>query len=368
MKILISGGGTGGHIYPAIAIANKIKEEIKGVEILFVGTEKGLESQLVPNAGYKLKTITVSGFKRSLSFDTIKSIKDLFVGLKDAIKIINKFKPDLVIGTGGYVCGPVVFIASLLNIKTVIHEQNVIPGVTNKVLGKFVNRILASFDESKEYFNNSDKVITTGNPVRKDFIDIKKSECRKALGIGKDRFIVMSFGGSRGAQKINETMAEVLKNFNGDNQISMIHVTGSEHYEEILKRLNKNNFKIKENIIIKEYVHDMSKFMGACDLVICRAGAITLAEVTAMGLPSILIPSPYVANNHQEFNAKVLEKNGAAVLLQERELTDKNIINLLNKLSKDKNRLKEMGCKSKELAKPNATDMIYTNILNLIKS
>ncbi|TCO79306.1 undecaprenyldiphospho-muramoylpentapeptide beta-N-acetylglucosaminyltransferase [Marinisporobacter balticus] len=368
MKILISGGGTGGHIYPAIAIANKIKQEIKGVKILFVGTERGLESQLVPNAGYRLKTITVSGFKRRLSLDTLKSIKDLFFGLKDAIKIIHQFKPDLVIGTGGYVCGPVVFIASLFNIKTVIHEQNVIPGVTNKMLGKFVKRVLVSFEESKQYFNHSSKVIVTGNPVRNDFIDVRKEQSRKALGIDENRFVVMAFGGSRGAEKINETMANVLKNFNGNHKISIIHVTGSKHYEGILKSLNQNNFEIKKNIMIKEYIYDMAKFMGACDLIIGRAGAITLAEITAMGLPSILIPSPYVANNHQEYNAKVLEKNGASVLVHEKDLTDKKIINLVNQFSKDPDLLKEMACKSKALAKPNATDMIYTDILNLIET
>ncbi|MCT4605364.1 MAG: undecaprenyldiphospho-muramoylpentapeptide beta-N-acetylglucosaminyltransferase [Marinisporobacter sp.] len=367
MKVLISGGGTGGHIYPAIAIANKIREEIKGVQIVFVGTKKGLESELVPKAGYKLETITVSGFKRKLSIDTLTSIKDLFIGIKDAAKIIKKFKPDLVIGTGGYVCGPVVFIASLLNIKTVIHEQNVIPGMTNKILGKFVNKILVSFEESKEYFS-SNKIVVTGNPVRKDFIDVNKKACRRALRIDPDDFVVMAFGGSRGAKKINETMAKVIRNFNGQKDIRLILVTGSTHYEAVLNMINKKNFKMRENIKVMEYVHDMAKYMGASDLVICRAGAITLAEVTAMGLPTILIPSPYVANNHQEFNAKVLEKNGASVLLTENELTDQKIIRLLNAFLSDKKSLKEMEVKSKELSKPNATDMIYTNILNLIKS
>lgn len=368
MKILISGGGTGGHIYPAIAIANKIREEIKNVEILFVGTKKGLESKLVPNAGYKLKTITVSGFRRKLSMDTLNSVKDLFLGIKDARKIIREFKPDLVIGTGGYVCGPVVFIASLFNIKTAIHEQNVIPGATNKILGKFVDRIFTSFDESKKYFGNSNKIIVTGNPVRKDFIDIKKRECRKALKIDDDQFVVMAFGGSRGAEKINETMIDVIKKFNGDKNITIIHITGSIHYELEMKKLTKLGIKLEENIRVKEYVYDMSTFMGACDLVICRSGAITLAEVTAMGLPSILIPSPYVTNNHQEMNARVLEKNGAAVLVLEKELSGKNIIQFLTTFLKDRKKLQVMAKKSRCLAKINATDLIYTNILNLIES
>ncbi|WP_129596436.1 undecaprenyldiphospho-muramoylpentapeptide beta-N-acetylglucosaminyltransferase [Anaerophilus nitritogenes] len=368
MKVLISGGGTGGHIYPAIAIANKIKEEIKGVEILFVGTQKGLESDLVPKAGYSLKTITVSGFKRKISLDTAKSVRDLFIGIKDAIKIIKDFKPDLVIGTGGYVCGPVVFIASILNIKTVIHEQNVIPGMTNKILSKFVSKIFASFEESKHYFNNNEKIVITGNPVRKDFIHIHKSKCRNSLDIKEDQFVVMAVGGSRGAEKINDTMIEVLKNFNGNKNITIIHVTGSRHYEKTIHKLKENGLKIENNIVIKEYVYDMSKFMGVSDLIISRAGAIALAEIAAMGLPSILIPSPYVTNNHQEYNAKAIQKNGAAILLSEKTLQPKEIINLIDNLSQDDIKLKEMAYKSKLLAKPNATDLIYDNILQLIES
>ncbi|WZL74739.1 undecaprenyldiphospho-muramoylpentapeptide beta-N-acetylglucosaminyltransferase [Clostridiaceae bacterium 35-E11] len=368
MKVLITGGGTGGHIYPAIAIANKIKHEIKNADILFVGTKKGLESQLVPKAGYKLETITVSGFKRSLSLDTVKSVRDLFLGLKDAINVIKRFRPDLVIGTGGYVCGPIVFIASLLNIKTVIHEQNVIPGVTNKILGKLVHKILVSFDESKSYFNNSSKVIVVGNPIRKDFLNSNKVQYRQDLGIDEKQLMVLSFGGSRGAEKINDTMVEVLRKFKGRHDISIVHVTGSKHYEAVLKALEEKKITTDKNIVIKEYIYDMAKYMGACDIVISRSGAITLAEITAMGLPSILIPSPYVTNNHQELNAKVLEKNGAAVLLPERELSDTNIVNLLNSFLQDKNKLKKMAIQSKKLSKPNATDVIYTNILNLLKS
>ncbi|WP_053956892.1 undecaprenyldiphospho-muramoylpentapeptide beta-N-acetylglucosaminyltransferase [Inediibacterium massiliense] len=368
MKVLISGGGTGGHIYPAIAIANKIKEEIKGVEILFVGTKKGLESDLVPKAGYSLKTITVSGFKRKISLDTAKSVKDLLIGIKDAVKIVKDFKPNLVIGTGGYVCGPVVFIASLFNIKTVIHEQNVIPGMTNKILGKFVSRIFASFEESKPYFNHNEKIVITGNPVRKDFIHVHKSQCRKSLDIKEDQFVIMSFGGSRGAEKINDTMIEVLKKFNGNKNITMIHITGSKHYEKTVHKLKENGLKIENNIIIKEYVYDMAKFMGASDLIISRAGAIALAEIAAMGLPSILIPSPYVTNNHQEHNAKAIEKNGAAVLLSEKTLQSNEMINLIDTLYKDEKKLKDMAHKSKLLAKSNATDLIYDNILQIIES
>ncbi|MFZ5965847.1 MAG: undecaprenyldiphospho-muramoylpentapeptide beta-N-acetylglucosaminyltransferase [Bacillota bacterium] len=368
MRVLIAGGGTGGHIYPAVAIANRMKEEIKNVEIMFVGTKKGLESELVPKAGYPFKTITVSGFKRKLSPDTLKSFKDLFVGIVDAARVIKEFKPDLVIGTGGYVCGPVLFIASLLNIKTVIHEQNVIPGVTNRILSKFVHRILVSFEESKDYFNNSNKIVVTGNPIRKDFFLLDKEQCRKDLRISETQLVILSFGGSRGAEKLNEMMLKVIKKYNGREDVCIIHCTGNNHYENTLRDLNTNQIVLSKNIRIKEYIHDIPQYMAAADLVICRSGAITLAEITAVGLPAILIPSPYVTNNHQEYNARVLEKNGAAVLLLEKDINDKNIVELLNLLLKDKERLKEMGMKSRNLSKMNATDLIYDNIIQLLNA
>ncbi|PAB58829.1 undecaprenyldiphospho-muramoylpentapeptide beta-N-acetylglucosaminyltransferase [Anaeromicrobium sediminis] len=368
MKVLITGGGTGGHIYPAIAIANKIKDEIKTAQILFVGTEKGLESELVPKEGYNLETIKVSGFKRKISLDTAKSLVDLACGLKDSIKVILKFKPDIVIGTGGYVCGPVVFIASMLNIKTVIHEQNVIPGVTNKILGKFVNRVLVSFHESKKYFDNDKKVYVTGNPIRKEFIKISQESSKEQIGAKEDEFVVLSFGGSRGAEKINKIMAKVIEKTYDNKKIKIIHVTGSRHHKEVMDFFKEKGIGNNIKDSVKEYIYDMAKYMGAADLAICRAGAITLAEITAMGIPSILIPSPYVTNNHQEHNARVLEDKGAAILVKEAEFDEDIILENIYKLSKEKDKLNTMAKKSREIAKPNATDIIYSNILEVLKS
>ena len=367
MRILIAGGGTGGHIYPAISIADRIREEQRDCKILFVGTKRGLEYKLVPEAGYQIEIVRVSGFKRRLSLDTLKSVKDLFAGLSDARRVIKDFKPDIVIGTGGYVCGPILWMASMMQIKTIIHEQNVIPGVTNKILGKFVDRIMVSFEESKKYFYNSNKIVVTGNPIRKEFIDFDREKCRRSLGIYDDRMLVMSFGGSRGAQRINEIMKTVVKKLNNKEEIQLIHITGSGHYELFVKDLENENIAIGKNIMIKPYAHNMPALMGACDLVICRSGAITLAEITAMGLPSILIPSPHVTNNHQEYNGRVLEKKGAAVLLLERELNDKDIVELLNRFMKEKHRLVKMGEKSKLLSKIDATEMIFSNIMDLLQ-
>lgn len=366
MKVLITGGGTGGHIYPAIAIANKIQSGMKDSQILFVGTKRGLESDLVPKAGYQLKTITVSGFRRKISLDTVKSVRELFKGLQEAASIIKSFKPDIVIGTGGYVCGPVVFVASLMNIKTMIHEQNVIPGVTNKILSKFVNKILISFEESSRYFSNSSKLVTTGNPVRKEFIDFDREVFRNELGIAEDKIVVTSFGGSRGAEKINEVMLDVMKRFNDRKEIIFYHITGEKHYDQMMEKFKNMALSHSANLNILPYVHDMPKLMGASDLIISRSGAITLAEITAMGLPSILIPSPHVTNNHQEHNGRVLEKNGAAVLLLEKDLNDKNIVDLLHLFIRDRQRLVEMSVRSKALAKENATELIYASILKLI--
>ncbi len=367
MRILIAGGGTGGHIYPAIAIANRIREEYPDWEILFVGTKRGLEYKLVPEAGYRIQLVRVSGFKRRLSLDTFKSVRDLFDGLKDARKVIKDFKPDIVIGTGGYVCGPILWTASMMQIKTIIHEQNVIPGVTNKILGKFVDRIMVSFEDSRKYFQNSSKIVVTGNPVRKEFIRFDREQSRRNLGIKDNCMLVMSFGGSRGAEKINEIMKTVVKKMSNKEELQLIHITGSSHYELFMKDLEKENIIIVKNIMIKPYAHDMPALMGACDLVICRSGAITLAEITAMGLPSILIPSPHVTNNHQEHNARVLEKKGAAVLLLERELNDKNIVELLSRFTKEKHRLVDMGEKSKLLSKTDATEIIFSNIMGLLQ-
>ena len=366
MRYLVTGGGTGGHIYPALAIASEIKNRYKDADILYVGTKKGLESELVPKEGFNFKTIRVKGMPRKLNLESIKAMKELLLGLMDANKIINDFKPDVVIGTGGYVCGPVVYVASKKKIPTLIHEQNAFPGITNRILSKYVDRVLVTFEESKKYFSHKEKLFVTGNPVRKEFLNIDKKACRRELGIFDDRLVVMVFGGSRGAEKLNQTMIDVLKHFAGRTDIHLIHITGEKHYEDVMRLCKKIGLK-SDNVAIHPYVYEMPKFMGACDLVVCRAGAITLAEVTAMGLPAVLIPSPYVTNNHQEYNAKVLEKNGAAVVLLEKDLTASKMIELIHFFMKDRSKLADMRLKSKELAKTNATDLIYEELLKLMK-
>ncbi len=364
MKILLTGGGTGGHIYPAIAIGDKIRKKYPNSDILYVGTKKGLESELVPKAGFTFKTITVSGFRRKLSIDNLKTLRDLVLGLNQARRIIDEFKPDIVVGTGGYVCGPIVLIAALKNIKTVIHEQNVIPGVTNKILGKLTDKIFISFEESINFFNNN-KVILAGNPVREDFNSINTVNCKRKLKLDNSRLTILSFGGSRGAKKINDTMVEVIKMLNDIKDVSLIHITGKYYYNDIINTL-KGTIDLNENIKIYPYIHNMPEVMGAADLIISRAGAITLAEITTLGKASILVPSPNVVNNHQEHNARVLEKNGAAFVFLEQDFVTKDLVELILKLKNDKIKLKNMSDASKRLGGKDSAEIILNSIENFI--
>ena len=240
MRVLLSGGGTGGHVYPAIAIANKIKEENPDAEILFVGTEKGIESEIVPKYGYELKTVTVQGFKRKVDLDNVKRVFKLFKGLEQSRKVVKKFKPDVVIGTGGYVSGPVLFNAAMGKVPTVVHEQNSFPGVTNKILAKMVTTVLTSFEDSHQRFpeGTREKLVLTGNPVRKEILVARKSIARRNLGITEDKKMVLCYGGSGGSRKINDAMKLVVRNMVKDD-VAFIFATGrsEEHTSELQSHL-----------------------------------------------------------------------------------------------------------------------------------
>ncbi len=362
MKIIITGGGTGGHIYPAIAIADRIKKENPEAEILFVGTEKGLESEIVPKNGYNIKTITVSGFNRKKVFKNFKTLHKVMKGLQESNAIIKSFKPDMVIGTGGYVCGPIVFAASLKGIKTFIHEQNAFPGVTNKILSRFVNKIFISFEESKKYFKSQEKIVLVGNPLRQDFSVQDPEKARKKLGIHKNDFAIICFGGSRGAEKINDSMVKVIEVLNKIQDIKLFFVTGKVHYESIMNKINSKGIQLSDNIKILDYVHNMSDYMCACDLVISRAGALTIAEINVSAKPSILIPSPHVTGNHQYHNAKVVADHGGAYIIQEKDLNEEKIISIIFKLKNCEEMLFEMSKCSKKMSSTNADELILSHI------
>ncbi|KGJ50377.1 undecaprenyldiphospho-muramoylpentapeptide beta-N-acetylglucosaminyltransferase [Paraclostridium dentum] len=364
MKVLLSGGGTGGHVYPAIAIANKIKEENPDAEIVFVGTEKGIESEIVPKYGYELRTVTVQGFKRKIDFDNVKRVFKLFKGLEQSRRIVKKFKPDVVIGTGGYVSGPVLFNASMGKVPAIIHEQNSFPGVTNKILAKMVTKVLTSFEDSHVRFpeETRNKLVLTGNPVRKEILISKKSNSRRKLGIQEDKKMVLCYGGSGGSRKINDSMKVVIRDLVNED-VAFIYATGKNFYDGFMSDISDLQLKPYQKVV--PYLEDMASALAACDIVIGSAGAISLAEITALGKPSIIIPKAYTAENHQEYNAKSIESKGAGIAILEKNLTAETLNDTVFKLLGDRNLLIDMSNASKEIGKPEAIDIIYKEVMEV---
>lgn len=358
-KVVLAGGGTGGHIYPALAIASGLRKLYPDVKILFIGTERGLEKQLIPKAGYPLKLIRVKGFKRRLSLDTLSSIKQMILGGMDSLAILKEVKPDLVIGTGGYVSGPVIFFASLLRFPTIIHEQNVTPGITNRILSRFVNKVAISFPESVKYFPKS-KTVLTGNPIRTEIANGDRAQALKYFGLNFHLPVVLSFGGSQGAKRLNESMAGVIEKILKNPEFQLIHVTGEKQYESFMKLLENKGIDLKRigHITIRPYIYKMQNAYAAADLVISRAGAISISEITLCGKPAILIPLSTAAGHHQDYNAKILKDNGAAEIINDNELSGDILYNTIIGIIKSKERLIEMAKASKSLAKPNALDSI----------
>lgn len=366
MRVILSGGGTGGHIYPAVSIAKEIKNRDKSADILFIGTEQGLESSIIPKEGFKLRTIKVRGFARKVSFENVIAVQQAFVSIFSAMNIIRKHKPDIVIGTGGYVCGSVVLAAAMLGIPTIIHEQNAFPGVTNKILSRFVDFVAVNFQESAAYFHNRKKIGVTGNPIRKDILNVSRPEGMKALGFSDKLPLVFVVGGSRGAKKINESVLLIAENCL-KGQYQMLHMTGETQYDQVCKLYSERGIALDQAALkVVPYLHNMPYALAASDIVISRCGASTLSEITALGKPSILIPYPYATDNHQEYNARALEKNGAAVVLLERDLNEEILYNEVANMLSSPQRTKEMADKSKALGKNGAASAIVDEAFRLI--
>lgn len=362
MKYLITGGGTGGHIYPALAIANEIKNRDKKAEILYVGTKEGLEAELVPKEGIDFATIRVKGMPRKINKESFIALKELLHGIGDSRKIINDFRPDIVIGTGGYVCGPVVYMAKRKKIPGLIHEQNAFPGITNKILSRYVDKVAVTFDESKKYFKYPEKVINTGNPIRKEIFQIDKEEAYRALDIVKEKPLILSFGGSGGQKKLNDGMLEFIKKVSINKDMQIIHVTGKRLYEDFMKEIKGHNIILNKEIRVLPYLYEMPQAINLATLVITSAGAITLAEISSVGVPSILVPKSYTAENHQEYNARSFEEQNAAIVILEKELTDKKLSSTIYGLVEDKNRLRDMKNNSRKMGKRDAAEKIVEQI------
>lgn len=362
MRILISGGGTGGHIYPALALVKEIKRLNSSAEFLYIGTENGLESGIVKRENIPFKTIHITGFKRKLSFDNVKTVSRFFKGVSDSKKYIKEFKPDVVIGTGGYVCGPVVYAASRLHIPTIIHEQNSVPGLTNKFLSRYVDKIAVCFEEAKQYFPDK-KVVMTGNPRASEVLNKDGTKGRTSVGLNSLQKSVLLVGGSRGARPINDAFLDALELVkNKDYQF--LYITGEVHYDAVLDKVK--DVGNPDNVVIKPFIHNMPEVLSGVDLVVARAGATTLAELTALGLPSILIPSPYVTNNHQEKNARSLSDKGAAILRLEKELNGKQLVQDIDSILLDEKRLEEMKKASLKIGIPDAANRLYKLMNELV--
>ncbi len=367
MNVILAGGGTAGHINPALTIARTIKSKCKGANILFVGNENSLEQKLVTKAGFDIKFIRVTGFKRSISLHNFKTVHWFLKSVADCKKIIKDFNADIVIGTGGYVSGPAVYAAQSLGIKTCIHEQNAFPGLTTKFLSKRADALFISFDSSRKYFKKTKNIVLTGNPLDTEFMFADKGEARAALGIPHDAFYVVSFAGSLGARAVNEVMTDVIVKNADARDFYHTHATGAFGYKWMPDDLLQKGFDInkKTHIDVLEYIYDMPKRLAACDAVVCRAGAITLGELTAQGKPSILIPSPNVTNNHQYHNAMSLVNENAALILEEKDLTADALYKKILSLKNDPDLCRQLSENARRLALVNAAEEIYNGIVNL---
>lgn len=369
MKVLFSCGGTGGHINPALAIADTLQSYDNGTKFLFVGAVGGMEGRLVPKAGYDIDFVKVRGFKRSLSLSNIKAAVEAVTSVSAAKKIIKRFSPDVVVGTGGYASWAAVRAAAKLGILTLIHEQNAFPGVTTRRLSEYADRVCISFDESRKYFDASvgGKLSLTGNPVRPEIVSADRSSARKELGL-KDEIYIVSFGGSLGAEKVNEYVFSMLESFvKGNPAVRAIHATGRGGSEKYGAIAASKGLSGAPNIEIREYIFDMYRHLAAADIVICRAGAITIAENCCLGKASVLIPSPNVTDDHQYKNAKVLADAGAAVLLKESETDGERLTETVKRLAFDREELARMGKAALSLAKADAAATIAAYIKEMAK-
>lgn len=364
MKILISGGGTAGHINPAIAIARRMKKEYNA-EILFIGKETGLEKTLVPKENFDIKYIDVDGLVRKLTLKNAAVFVKYINAIRRAKKIIREFSPDVVVGTGGYVCAPVLSAAHSLKIPVLVHEQNVFPGMTVKMAARYADCVAISFEDTMKYVNEKAKkvCVLTGNPLRENMLDLSYEEARKKLNIGDMPFIV-TVGGSLGAKTINEALVEIINNSEG-NDFKLLGGTGERFYDSVMTQIDRD--KLGETKTVVPYIYNMDEVLPAADLVIARSGAITVSELCALGRPAILIPSPNVTHNHQEYNAKSIADRGAAVMICERDIKENIISDTVKSLVSNKKKRDAMSENAKKLAICDGTKRICDIVAELSK-
>lgn len=357
-RFLFAGGGTGGHLFPAIAVAERIRKMLPEAEIMFIGTRSRIEGRIVPKLGFKFSSIWIKGFSRKLNFENLLFPLKLSISLLQSLLINMRFKPKVAIGSGGYVSGPAIWGSSVMGAKIILLEQNSYPGITTKLLERYASEIHLSFEDSKKYFKYKNKLNITGNPVRESLVKINKIDALKHLGLNPSNKTLFILGGSLGAASINKAVENFIK-YNYSGEINIIWQTGKNYFELF------NHFGSK-NIIIKDFIDDINLAYSACDLLVSRAGATTIAEIIALGIPAILVPSPNVAENHQFYNAKSLSDRNAAVLLEDSNLLDAFTENIL-KILKNNKYLDEISRNARSLYRVNAAEVIANNAIDYCK-
>ncbi|MBB6729647.1 undecaprenyldiphospho-muramoylpentapeptide beta-N-acetylglucosaminyltransferase [Cohnella zeiphila] len=367
MRLVLTGGGTGGHIYPALAIGREAAEKEPGTSLLYIGTTRGLESRLVPAQGLRFESVDITGFRRSLSLENVRTIARFVQAVRRSKKLLREFKPDAVVGTGGYVCGPVVYAASRLGIPTLIHEQNVVPGLTNKFLSRYARAVSVSFADSLPHFAGRQNVKFAGNPVASAVAKADPMMGFASLGLTAGTPFVLAVGGSRGAKALNDAVLAMLPGLADLKNVHLVFVTGDRYYEEASARLRELPAELSGRVHALPYAHNMPEVLAASSLVVSRAGATSLAEITSLGVPAILVPSPNVTNNHQQPNAESLASAGAAEMILERDLTGEKLLASVSSIMRDSARRERMALASRELGKPRAAEDIYEQLTGIIR-
>lgn len=367
MRLVLSGGGTGGHVYPALAIAEQVKQEQPDSEFFYIGTNSGLEKEIVSKSALHIpfEAIEISGFKRSLSMDNVKTVIRFFRGVSRAKQLLREFRPDAVVGTGGYVCGPVLYAAAKLGIPTLVHEQNVVAGLTNKFLSRYANVMAVSFPGSETEFPKANRVVYTGNPRATTVASASKAEGYQTLGIPEGTRVVVVVGGSRGAKAINEAMVGMAPLLNQLSATRFVYITGKPYFEGTFSRIIEQLGKMPDNLQIVPYIHNMPEVLAATSLIVSRAGASFMAEILSLGIPSILIPSPNVTNNHQEANARSVQDAGAAEMVLERDLVPAQLFATIKEIISDPVHHKSMSKSARQLGMPGSAQLVYNELKQL---
>lgn len=374
MRVVFTCGGTGGHIYPAIAVAKLFRERQPGCEILFIGADDGMEQKIVPREGFALETLKISNFQRSFApkalWHNVTTLCGMAGTLRKARRLLRKFAPDVIVGTGGYASYPALREGARLKIPTAVHESNAVPGLTTRMVEKHVDRVMVSFEDSRSRYTDPARVVVTGTPVREQFLFTERGAARKALGLD-ERPLIVSYWGSLGAREMNKKITQFMQcELRAGEPFQHIHATGSFGWRWMPEYVEQQGISLSEHpaLRMQEYIYDMPRVMAAADLVICRAGAATISEVCASGTPCIMVPSPNVTDNHQEKNAAALEKTGAAVLVHEAACDGQTLFRLAKQILDDPARLRAMRAAAANTAVVDAAERIYQTALTLAKS